>query len=201
MIGSLLSRRSNRTEAAARCASKLRHLMQDRSGVGSIEFAFLVPALMAIYIASLELSVGMTVDTKVARAGNITLDLVTQGPRTTKAELKGMTDVAASILSPFSAENITLVYTGISVDKSKKAKIDWSWTSATEGRAFTNGTEIDIPAGLKIANAYYVRVQISNPYDYLTNLPFLGTNKTSVTMRDTYYMRPRRGSKLECSDC
>ncbi|GKX33138.1 MAG: hypothetical protein MnENMB40S_07560 [Rhizobiaceae bacterium MnEN-MB40S] len=201
MTGSLLSRINGYTNAPAKCAIKLRQLLTDRSGVGSIEFAFLVPVLMGIYIASLEISVGMTVDAKVARAGNITLDLVTQGTKTTKAELMGMTDVAASILSPFSAENITLVYTGISVDKSKKAKIDWSWTSATNSRAFTDGAEIDIPAGLKIPNSYYVRVEISNPYDYLTSLPFLGTDKTSVTMRDTYYMRPRRGSQLNCGDC
>jgi Flp pilus assembly protein TadG len=188
------------TRAAGRRWS-LRSFLQDRSGVGAIEFAILAPVLIALYIISLELTLAIVTDTKVSRAGNITLDLITQDTETSKTDLAGMADVAASILSPFSANNVTLIYTGIEVDDDGDPEIDWSWSSATDGRVYQNGDDVDIPEGLKIAGAYYVRVEISNPYNFLTTLPLINTDVTSITMAETYYMRPRAGADLDCTDC
>jgi Flp pilus assembly protein TadG len=178
-----------------------RSFLRDRGGVGAIEFAILAPVLIGLYFAALELTVAVVTDTKVSRAANITLDLITQETETSKADLAGMTDVAASILSPFNARNVILVYTGIDVNGHGDPKIDWSWNSATNRKVYNPGDDVVIPRGLKIANAYYVRVQIRNPYNFLTSLPFLDADATSITMAETYYMRPRAGAKLDCKDC
>ena len=45
----------------------------------------MAPLLVLMYIGAVEISVALSVDTKVSRAGNITLDLITQGTSITKS--------------------------------------------------------------------------------------------------------------------
>ncbi|MCR9137119.1 MAG: pilus assembly protein [Alphaproteobacteria bacterium] len=185
---------------AGRTADKTAVLLRDREGAGAVEFAFVAPLLVLIYMGAVEISVALSVDTKVSRAGNITLDLITQGTSITKSEMKDLVDVAAGIMAPFDASDIELKFTGITVDGSKNAKIDWSWGSKTT-KPYTKGAVVDIPSGLKIANSYYIRSEIVNTHQFLTSYPFMGSASASIDMNETYYMRPRLGTDLDCTDC
>lgn len=179
---------------------RLGNLLGDREGAGAVEFAFVAPLLVLIYMGAVEISVALSVDTKVSRAGNITLDLITQGTTITKTEMKDLVDVASGIMAPFNGDDVELKFTGITVDASKKAKVAWSWGSKT-AKPYGKGTEVNIPTGLKIANAYYVRGEIVNTHQFLTSYPFLGGAAASIDMNETYFMRPRLGTDLDCTDC
>ena len=66
-----------------RPVGRLGSVLLERKGVGAVEFAFVAPLLVLMYIGAVEISVALSVDTKVSRAGNnITLDLITQGTST-----------------------------------------------------------------------------------------------------------------------
>ncbi|MEX3011042.1 TadE/TadG family type IV pilus assembly protein [Hoeflea sp. TYP-13] len=178
-----------------------RDLLRDRRGVGAVEFAFVAPILVVLYIGAVEMTVALSVDTKVSRAGNITLDLITQGTSTSRAELAAMPDVATSILAPYTGANVELKYTAITVsDDGTKATVNWSWGNLTT-KPYTAGAEITIPASLMIAEAFYIRGEILNTHDFLTSIPFMGSNATSLDLNETYYMRPRLGTSIDCSDC
>lgn len=185
---------------AGRTADRAWRLLGNREGAGAVEFAFVAPLLVLIYMGAVEISVALSVDTKVSRAGNITLDLITQGTTITKKEMSDLVDVAAGIMAPFDASDIELKFTGITVDKSKNAKIAWSWGSKTT-KPYVDGASVTIPTGLKIANSYYVRSEIVNKHQFLTSYPFMGSASASIDMNETYYMRPRLGTDLDCSDC
>ena len=114
---------------AGRTPRRIRSMLRDRKGVGAVEFAFVAPLLVLMYIGAVEISVALSVDTKVSRAGNITLDLITQGTTITKSDMADLVDVAEAILAPFDGSNIVLTFTGIRVDASTNAKVDWSWKS------------------------------------------------------------------------
>ncbi len=184
----------------SRKGGRLGRLLGNRDGAGAVEFAFVAPILVLIYMGAVEISVALSVDTKVSRAGNITLDLITQGTSITKSEMKDLVDVAESIMAPFDGSDIELKFTGITVDASGNAKIDWSWGSETT-KPYTDGASVTIPTGLQIANAYYVRSEITNKHQFLTSYPFLGSAAAALDMNETYYMRPRLGTNLSCTDC
>ena len=179
---------------------RIRSVLRDRKGVGAVEFAFVAPLLVLMYIGAVEISVALSVDTKVSRAGNITLDLITQGTSITKTEMADLVDVAEAILAPFDGNNIVLIFTGIKVDASSNAKVAWSWKSDNT-TPYTKNATITIPTGLKIADSYYVRSEISNTHSLITSYQFMGSALASIGMNETYYMRPRLGSELNCTDC
>ena len=91
--------------------------------MGAVEFAFVAPLLVMMHIGAVEISVALSVDTKVSRSGNITLDLITQGKSITKTEMSDLVDVAEAILAPFDGNNVVLIFTGITVDASSNAKV------------------------------------------------------------------------------
>jgi Flp pilus assembly protein TadG len=180
--------------------NRVRRLLRDRKGAGAVEFAFIAPLLVLIYMGAVEISVALSVDTKVSRAANITLDLITQGTTITKTEMTDLVDVAKSILAPFNGDDIELKFTGITVDASSNAKVAWSWGSTTT-KPYTDGAAVTIPTGLKIADAYYVRSEITNKHQFLTSYPFMGSAVAEINMNETYYMRPRLGTSIDCTDC
>ena len=181
-------------------ARKFRRLSRNKKGVGAIEFAFVAPLLVLIYMGAVEISVALSVDTKVSRAGNITLDLITQGTEISKSEMSDLVDVATGIMAPFDGSDIELKFTGIRVNSSKNAKVEWSWGSKTT-KPYVKGSAVTIPTGLKIADSFYVRSEITNTHQFLTSYPFMGSTQASIGMTETYFMRPRLGTDLDCTDC
>ena len=57
-----------------RLASRARRFTQERSGASAIEFAFLAPVLIAIYVSSFEITTGYSVSQKTAKAAGAIAD-------------------------------------------------------------------------------------------------------------------------------
>ena len=114
--------------------------------------------------------------------------------------MSDLKDVAEAILAPFDGSNIVLTFTGITVDASSNAKVAWSWKSDNT-TPYTKNSSVTIPTGLQIANSYYVRSEITNTHSLITSYQFMGSALASINMTETYYMRPRLGSELDCNDC
>ena len=88
-------------------------LWRDRRGAGAVEFALIAPLLLMIYITVFELTIGLSVSKRMARASGAIADLVTQQPSVTKSSLAAMINVAESIFVPYGASDISLDITGI----------------------------------------------------------------------------------------
>lgn len=191
----------NISQATLRLSDSWRDLLGDRKGVGAVEFAFIAPILVVMYIGAVEMTVALAVDTKVSRAANITLDLITQGTTTSRAELGAMTDVAGSVLAPYESGDLELMFTAIQVsDDGTKATVNWSWGSDTL-KPYAAGSEIDIPDSLMIAEAFYIRGEILKTHDFITSISFSQSSATSLNLNETYFMRPRLGTTINCSNC
>ncbi len=85
-------------------------------------------------------------------------------------------------------------------DDSTHATVDWSWGSDTL-KPYVAGTEIEIPDSLMIAEAFYIRGEILKTHDFITSISFANSNATSLDLNETYFMRPRLGTTISCSDC
>lgn len=181
--------------------ASLRRFRGDREGVGAVEFALIAPVLIVLYIGSLEVSVAMSVNKKLARASSSVADLVTQKDSVNKAYLANMVDVAESVMAPFKSSGLKLKITAISIDASKKATVVWSWKDDGT-KAYATGSQTTVPSQLNIASTFLVRTELNLNYDlFLFSSDDEGSQMRHLNMGKTYHLRPRVASTVSCSDC
>ncbi len=181
--------------------SRIRGLWSDRSGVGAVEFALIAPLLLMIYITVFELTIGLSISKRVTRASGTIADLVTQHESSiTKATLGTMVNVAQSIFVPYGVPTTHIKITGIQVDGSTP-KVSWSWDE-TGGKPYSAGSTIDIPANMKVANAFIVHAEVSVPHQLLMFMPgLIPSEMRNITISRDYYYRARSGDPITCEEC
>ena len=170
-------------------ASALRAFRGNREGVGAVEFAIVAPVLIVLYIGSLEVSVALSANKKIARASSTVADLVTQHDGdVNKAFLATMVDVSESVISPFKTTGLSVKITGINLDSTGKATVVWSWKN--------------VPSQLQIPSTFLVRSEVQMDYDLLLALPGVSAiENRHLTLGKTYHMRERLGGSVSCTDC
>ncbi|WP_306015404.1 TadE/TadG family type IV pilus assembly protein [Oceanicaulis sp. MMSF_3324] len=162
-------------------------LKRDRRGVSAVEFALLAPFMIALYLGSVQLTLGLTADRKVSQVANSVADLVTQDDFVTDSDLVDIYAAADAILNPFDPEPLALRITSVRMDAEGEVFVDWS-----EGDGMTpHDTDSlpDLPEGLMAPMNSIIMVEAT--YRFSTNLGEL--TKTPITLSDTAYLRPRRG--------
>jgi Flp pilus assembly protein TadG len=186
-----------------RLRARIQRFAQERSGASAIEFAFLAPILIAIYISSFEITAGYSVSQKTLKAAGSIADIVTRQDAVTKAFLSEMIDAAESTIAPSPALGLTLKITGVTIDSTGNAKVLWSWNESG-GTPYTKGSVVTVPADMKQPSSFLVRSELSVQH---TMLLFFGgptslePSSRSITISREFFYRQRLGSDVPCSDC
>lgn len=176
-------------------------LRGDRAGAGAVEFALIAPVLIVLYMGSLEISVAMSVNKKLARASSTVADLITQESSVNKAYLASMVNVAQSVMTPFKSDGVRIKVTGVGIDASGKPLAAWSWQD-DGSRPYAVGSEQSLPADLTIANTFLIRTELEFDHDLLLIMPGLSdVELRTINMKKTYHLRQRLGASIPCSDC
>jgi len=179
----------------------VRRLRGDQSGVGAVEFALIAPVLIVLYMGSLEISVAMSVNKKLARASSTVADLVTQDDTVDKAFLGSMVNVAQSVMMPFGSDGMKVKITGITIDGAGIGKASWSWQE-DNSRPYTIGSTQTLPKELAIPNTFLVRTEIEFAHKLLMILPGVqDVEVRTINMEKTYHLRQRVGDKVACTNC
>jgi Flp pilus assembly protein TadG len=179
----------------------VRRLRGDRSGVGAVEFALIAPVLIVLYMGSLEISVAMSVNKKLARAASTVADLVTQDDNIDKAFLASMVNVAQSVMMPYRADGMKVKITGITIDASGIGKTTWSWQDDNT-RPYSVGSTQTLPKDLAIPNTFLVRTELMFDHKLLLIMPDIqDIDVRTINMKKTYHLRQRIGDSVACSNC
>lgn len=167
--------------------NSLRRWRHDIRGLAAIEFAFIVPFLLIIYMGAAEISHVLTLDRKVTAIASATSDLVAQEKNIDNNKMADIFLAATSMIVPYSETPISLVVTAIQADPSN-GNTTVSWSDAHNGAAKTPGSAITVPAGLVNPGDFVILTEISYLYD-----PFIGEIiKSGFTLEDKFYVKPRR---------
>lgn len=193
-----------KTMATSRSGSGLlRHLrrfVDDRRGVGAIEFAIVAPLLLMTYIGAFEITVAVTMSRKISRASSTVSDLLTRTETTNKTTLDSMKDVTKNIVAPFSQDGYTLKITGIAIDSSGKATVAWSRDQAS-AVPYAKGTPVTLPTEMDAKGTFIVRTEFSVPHTIFLMAPGLASNINKINLSKTSYFRQRTGTEITCGDC
>jgi Flp pilus assembly protein TadG len=182
---------------------RIRGFARERSGASAIEFAFLAPILIAIYISSFEITTGYSVSQKTLKAAGTIADIVTRQDSVDKAFLSEMIDAAESTIAPSPALGLKLKITGVTIDSSGNAKVLWSWNESGSA-PYAKGTAVDVPADMKKPGSFLVHSELSIQH---TMLLFFGSpaglehSSRTITINREFFYRQRLGTDVPCSDC
>lgn len=179
---------------------RLRRLIDDRRGVGAVEFAIVAPVLVMTYIGAFEISVAVSMTRKISRAASTVSDLLTRSDSTNKATLDTMKDVTKNVLAPFSQDGYTLKITGVAVDASGNATVAWSWDQS-KGTPYTKGSKVTLPPDVDVKDTFVVRTEFIVPHKILLMAPGLSSQINTISIPRTSYFRKRVGDKITCTDC
>ena len=163
-----------------------RRFGRDRRGVSAVEFAFIAPLMIGLYLGCAEISDGVAVDRKVSLTAGALANLASQATTISATEMTNILDASSAIIAPYNASKLTLTVTCLSIDANKNANVKWSVTR--------NGTVksgiMTIPAALTVASSYPINLIYSEvTYAYT---PIVGyTISGTLTLSDHMYMSPR----------
>lgn len=206
MMRSFISRLES-IRVAPRAASgaflTLRRFIEDRRGIGAIEFAIIAPLLVMAYVGAFEISVGVSASRKVNRASAMVSELIARESSTNKATLDTMEDLTGRVMAPFpiNVTGYSLKITGIAIDADGKATVAWSRDDKAS-RPYVVGAVVTLPGSMEAKNTFIVRTELVVPHKVLLMMPALSSSMLkSVDLNKTSYFGLRKGEKITCADC
>lgn len=188
----------------------------DRSGAAAIEFALVMPLLLVMYFATMEVSQGIETHKKLGRVASTVGDLITRQREMTPGDLQAIMGIGKAILTPYGRSKPTITATGIRI-VSGNATVVWSQrlTDDRFGAGVAANTTTTVPAKLLESDKFLVRVTAEMNYrpmltwsassgSDVSGLGLLGrifNDNGGLQMDEIYYMMPRQTAEILCTDC
>lgn len=168
----------------------IRRFRDDHRGVSAVEFALIAPIMILFYFGMAELCQGFMAQKRTEHVASAIADLVAQSEDVSTSELNDIFEVATQVMKPFPTSTLKQRITSVTRNSSGVAKVDWSsqknWTPRTAGAT------VSLPANL-IANGESV---VMAEVEYAYHSPFDYVMPSSMTLKKTYYLRPRLSDKV-----
>ncbi|MEL6435369.1 MAG: TadE/TadG family type IV pilus assembly protein [Pseudomonadota bacterium] len=188
---------------------RMRSFRRNNRGVAAVEFALVFPLLLTMYIGTLEISMGMTVNKRVARVASTIADLVTQQDELSRSELHAIMRLSESVMYPYDTTKPKVLIIGVDVDDAHPnwGKVAWSRGMDEAGNFVagrTKGSDIVVPNRLRFDDSFLVMVQTDIKYVPVV-AKFTGKdasgNPLGVNTGETYWLAPRLPVDITCKDC
>jgi Flp pilus assembly protein TadG len=172
-----------------------RRFGRDRRGVSAVEFAFIAPVMIGLYLGCVEISDGVAADRKVslvsAALANLTASCNSSNANAgscanniiSTTEMNNILDASSAIIAPYDAAKLKMTVSCLSVDANKNVTVKWSVTR--------NGTAqsgaVTIPAALAAVQGTLIYSTVSYDYKPIVGYTITGT----LTLSDNMYSSPR----------
>ncbi|MFZ1815547.1 MAG: TadE/TadG family type IV pilus assembly protein [Rhizobiaceae bacterium] len=170
-------------------------------GVAAVEFAFIAPIMILLFVGTIELSAGVSTNRKLSRLSSTVGDLITQSQSLTTGDIDNIMDVSGKIMYPYK-DPLTIVVTGVEINSSGQAKVKWSRSEPT-GHAKTVGTNYTVPTKIRKPSTFLVSARISTSYTPSFGWAHYEADKgvyfsrTPIAMSEELFLRPRIGASVE----
>jgi Flp pilus assembly protein TadG len=170
--------------------NKLRRFARDNEGVSAVEFALLLPLMVAMYLGGNEVSQAITASRKVTLVSRTVADLASQSASINNSSMTNILDASTAVLSPFTGSKLKVTVSQVKIDGSGNATIEWSDTR--NGTARGTGETVTLPTALKVNNTWLIWAEAEYTYE-----PTFGSSiKDNIALKDQMYMRPRLSNSV-----
>ncbi|HLL26724.1 MAG TPA: TadE/TadG family type IV pilus assembly protein [Xanthobacteraceae bacterium] len=179
--------------------TKIARLRRDQRGISAIEFAFVFPIMVILYLGATALTQGIVIKRKVTLATRTVGDLVSQYTTIANSDIQSILTAATTVIQPYSTSLIAIVVSSISIDANGNATVAWSQATSNT-TALTKNSSVTLPAGIGgTANANTTIIWAQGSYVYTLPVGSTIVGHTSMTLSDQFYLRPRRVTSVACT--
>jgi Flp pilus assembly protein TadG len=169
----------------------LTEFRRDHQGTAAIEFAILLPVMLTLYIAGIEISNAIAIDRKVTVTARTVTDLVTRASTISTGDMSDILAASAAVIAPYVPNNLTVTVSEIYIDNNGNAKI-WGFSCSYQGTPRTIGHPVTLPSQLVINNSYLIWGEAQ--YSYTP--PIASVISGTLALKDQIYMSPRLSSSV-----
>lgn len=169
-----------------------RRFLPDRNGVAAVEFAFVLPVMLACYFGVTEIAQAVMVNRKVTQLTRALSDLTTQLATITDGERDNIFNAAQTVMAPYTRVAPKMALASIVIDSSRVARVCWS-ESKNGAEVPKRGDTVILPEALRISNTSVIMARASYDFTPAIGYAITGTIEIGDNM---IYTRPRLGQAV-----
>jgi Flp pilus assembly protein TadG len=179
-------------------------LFNDERGVSAVEFALILPVMMVLFLAGVEITKAININRKVTLAASTLADLVARTDKVNAADIANVLKAGEVVSGLMNDPTLKMRVSSLNIDPQGVAKIEWSKALNQAGRAA--GEVVTVPAGLK-PTPPNERSLIWSEAEYVYKASIGGgtwfgyTLGQAFTLQATNYERARLKDKVICDNC
>lgn len=168
----------------------LQRFSSDQRGVSAVEFALILPLMLAMYLGSVEISQGIAIDRKVTLTAHTVADLASQSPNITDAAMNNILSASAAVIQPYDASSLAVTVSSVSIDANGNATVDWSET--LNGTARAKGSSVTLPSAIAVPNTSLIFGEVN--YNFTPQIGYVISG--TLTLADQMFLRPRLSNQV-----
>jgi Flp pilus assembly protein TadG len=157
----------------------------NRDGVSAVEFAFVLPLMLLMYVGSAELGDGLSLRFKVAETARTITDLASQYATIEASDMSTILGASTQVVAPYSAANMIMTVSEVTTNSNGQGTITWSCSLNGTPRAV--GSSVTLPANLQTADISLIWGEVTYPYAPQLGFVITGT----INIYETAYFYPR----------
>jgi Flp pilus assembly protein TadG len=167
----------------------------DDTGVSAVEFALLLPLVVALFVGGYALCEAVSISRKVTITTRAMADLTSQYTAMSATDMATVMGAAAEIIAPFASAPLGMRISEITTDgHGTQGYVTWS--SGTNMTAYLRGCPFTLPSGvLGFPNVSFIYAETAYAYQPQIGASLLST----VNMGDRLYMLPRASGSISYS--
>ena len=131
-----------------------------------IEFAFILPFMLLLYIGSVELGEGYQVQYQVTDTARTVTDLASQYISLNASTMSSILNASSTIISPYSNSNLTVTVSQVKVNTGATNGTVYQWSCSLHGTKRSIGSTVTLPTNLQAPTStiYLIYGEVSYPF-------------------------------------
>ena len=187
---------STRNSLAA-IVRKTASFARNADGTVAVEFSFILPIMVAVWLGGVELTHALSVDRKVVNMTAAVVDIAARSKKITESQVQALFNLTDAAMYPESDDNTTIIITAVNFDADGLATVGWSRAHGTT--AYTTGLPMDntaVPAVYHVPNTQIIMSEVHHPH-----LPKIGYRLTeTIDFDEKMFFTPRLSTYVQLCD-
>ncbi len=175
--------------------SLLRRFRIDSKGAAALEFAFIAPAMLALYFGMAEFCEALMAQRKAAHVASAVGDLVSRVNQVSTSDLSDIFTIGSEIMQPFPSAGLGMRVTSLVQGASGPPTVVWSRGYGSLA-AKTAGTAVTTPMTLTNGQSL---VMAESAYQYNSVLHYV--MPAVMNWNNVNYLTPRVSDQVTCTGC
>jgi Flp pilus assembly protein TadG len=159
----------------------LRQCLRDRSAVAVIEFAIVVPLMLALTLGTFEATRAVRAKMKADVAAQTIADLIAAQNSVDAAALTNFCNGAMLVMAPYSGSSLKAAIASVT-----NGAVDWTDTSCGSATAIASPATLAPSLSAGGGNSVII---VQTTYSYTSPVPYM--MPASITLTQTAFARPR----------